>query len=284
MLQSLKRPFIAAIIPRLFLIVFRYSQPILIRETIRYASASPADAESNQRSWLVLSAMFIYVGLAVRSNMAFYDSRGANVRLQLSTAIYRNRINRLKLMTRSSLVGLIHDKTMNSPSVAYDNGEATTLMSSDADSLDSVGEMAHETWAQVIEVLIGIRLLASQVGWIWPLPLFLIYCKCIHTFISHVSFGSTLRCIVSSYMGRFVAKNLQPRQKDWTNATQSRIAATSSVLSSMKIIKLLGMQHNLTDRIQDLRKEELFSASKLRWIMVYYNASGLSYALYCCYS
>jgi hypothetical protein len=66
---------------------------------------------------------------------------------------------------------------MKSPSIAYDDGEATTLMSTDADSLDGIAEMVHETWAQVIEVLIGIGLLASEVGWIWPLPLFLIYCK-----------------------------------------------------------------------------------------------------------
>lgn len=79
-------------------------------------------------------------------------------------------------MTRSALIGLIHAKTMVSPSMAGHNGEATTLMSTDADSLDGIGEMAHETWAQAVEVLIGIVLLASQVGWIWPLPLFLIYC------------------------------------------------------------------------------------------------------------
>lgn len=80
-------------------------------------------------------------------------------------------------MTRSALVGLIHDKTIKSPSIAYNNSEATTLMGTDAGSLDGIAEMAHETWAQIIEVLIGIGLLASQVGWIWPLPLFLIYCK-----------------------------------------------------------------------------------------------------------
>ena len=76
-------------------------------------------------------------------------------------------------------------------------------------------------------------------------------------------------------MSRFVAKHLQPRQKAWNNATQNRIAATSSVLSAMKVIKMLGLQRNLTHRIQELRKEELWVASKLRWIMVYYNASGL---------
>ncbi|KAM3089361.1 hypothetical protein ACMFMG_000964 [Clarireedia jacksonii] len=75
----------------------------------------------------------------------------------------------------SVLVGIIHAKAMESPSIEYDDGEATTLMSTDADSLDGIAGMVHETWAQVIEVLIGIRLLAIEVGWIWPLPLFLIY-------------------------------------------------------------------------------------------------------------
>jgi hypothetical protein len=66
---------------------------------------------------------------------------------------------------------------MKSVSIAYDNGAATTLMSTDADSLDGIGEMVHEVWAQIVEVLIGILLLSGQVGWIWPLPLVLMYRK-----------------------------------------------------------------------------------------------------------
>ena len=78
-------------------------------------------------------------------------------------------------MIRSALVGLIHEKTMISPSIAFDDGESTTLMSTDADGLDGIAEMIHETWAQAIEVVIGVGLLAVEVGWIWPLPLILIY-------------------------------------------------------------------------------------------------------------
>lgn len=79
-------------------------------------------------------------------------------------------------MTRSALIGIIHHKMMQLQSVAYENGEAMTLMSTDTDGLDSIPEMFHETWAQIIEVAVGVVLLASQVGWIWPLPLVLIYC------------------------------------------------------------------------------------------------------------
>jgi ATP-binding cassette subfamily C (CFTR/MRP) protein 1 len=80
-------------------------------------------------------------------------------------------------------------------------------------------------------------------------------------------------------MSRFVAKHLQPRQKAWNVATQSRLAATSSFISAMKIVKMLGLQESLTHRIQNLREDELWVASKLRWVMVYYNASGLSSTL-----
>lgn len=42
----------------------------------------------------------------------------------------------------------------------------------------------------------------------------------------------------------------------------------------MKVIKMLGFQDHVSDRIQQLRQVELLAASKVRWMMVYYNASG----------
>lgn len=77
-----------------------------------------------------------------------------------------------------------------------------------------------------------------------------------------------------SHVSRFVASQLETRQKGWNNATQTRVAAISSMLGSMKTVKMLGFQHHLTDRIQELRREELYAASKLRWMTVGYNASG----------
>ncbi|PQE09784.1 ABC transporter protein [Rutstroemia sp. NJR-2017a BBW] len=232
LLRCEKKAFVAAVIPRLFLIFFRYSQPVLIKESIRYVMAYPTDMESSRGYWLVVSAVGIYVGLAVRHSFLCHL-----VRCLLSAVVIDGCcLNRLKLVPRSALVALIHNKAMESPSIAYDDGEATTLMSTDADSLDGIAGMVHETWAQVIEVLIGIRLLAIEVG--------------------------------------FVAKNLQPRQKAWNAATQSRIGATSSLISSMKVVKMIGLQHDLTNRVQKLREAELLVASKLRWVMVYYNASA----------
>ncbi len=75
-------------------------------------------------------------------------------------------------------------------------------------------------------------------------------------------------------MSRYVAQHLHPGQKAWNEAIQQRVAATSSMLSSMKAIKMMGLQHCLANITRKLREEELRMASRVRWIMVYYNASG----------
>ncbi len=80
------------------------------------------------------------------------------------------------MLTKSALVGLIHDQTIHLPSVVHDTSAAVSLMSTDARGLDEIPEMFHETWAQILEVVIGIVLLSREVGWIWPLPLILIFC------------------------------------------------------------------------------------------------------------
>lgn len=87
----------------------------------------------------------------------------------------KHRVNKLKVVTKSALVGIIHHKTIGLPSATHDNSEAITLMSTDVDGLDGVAEMFHETWAQILEVIIGIFLLSREVGSIWPLPLILIF-------------------------------------------------------------------------------------------------------------
>lgn len=56
-------------------------------------------------------------------------------------------------------------------------GRVLTLITTDVDSIDGISEMFHETWTQVIEVIVGTVLLSRQVGWLWPLPLFIILCE-----------------------------------------------------------------------------------------------------------
>jgi ATP-binding cassette subfamily C (CFTR/MRP) protein 1 len=57
------------------------------------------------------------------------------------------------------------------------DGEAVTLMSTDAEGLEGIAEMFHETWAHVLEVMVGMTLLAREVVSLWLLLILLIFRK-----------------------------------------------------------------------------------------------------------
>ncbi|TEA20925.1 ABC transporter atnG [Colletotrichum sidae] len=235
LIQSMALPFIAPIIPRLILIAFRYAQPLLIGAAIRYLNAS-SGGKSTTAYMIILKASFVYMGLAI------------------SKAIYQHRLNRLKIMIRVAVVGLINNKSLNQPSTGYEDGKAVTLMSTDAENVGQSASMFHEAWAHVIEVLLGTVMLARQVGWVCLLPYALI--------------------LLASQMSKYLAKNLQGQQKNWTVATQKRLAMTSSMISSMKSLKMQGIISYTESLVQTLRLEELGMAQKVRWMMVAYNASA----------
>jgi ATP-binding cassette subfamily C (CFTR/MRP) protein 1 len=149
-------------------------------------------------------------------------------------------------------------------------GDAITLMSTDTDSVSNAGEMFHELWAHIIEVIIGLALLSLEVRWLWIVPIILISCDSPLPDLTR----RANKMIVCSRVSRFVAQNLKSRQKDWTAATQDRISATFCVLAAIKSVKALGLSDAISFQIQDLRVQELFRASKIRWMNVAYNASG----------
>ncbi|KAF4853365.1 ABC transporter atnG [Colletotrichum siamense] len=239
--NSLWSHFLAPIFPRLSLIIFRYAQPVLISTVIRYLNSS--SVESSQTGYqLIFMASIVYIGLAV------------------SSALYFNRLNRLQVMIRGALVGLINNKSLTQQSVGYDDAKAITLMSTDAENVGQSARQFHETWAQVIEVLIGTAMLARQVGWACVVPFVMIF--------------------FCSRMSKYLAQNLQSKQKDWNEATQKRLAMTTSMLSSMKGLKMLGVTNYAAGLVQHLRKQELEMASRVRWMMVAYNASANALGLF----
>ncbi|ETS83153.1 hypothetical protein PFICI_05029 [Pestalotiopsis fici W106-1] len=236
LLKTLLRPFLGAVLPRLFLTAFKYSQPLLIREAIHFLTTSRVKKESQDGTNLILAAIIVYTGLAV------------------SIAVYQRCLNRLQVMARGVLISLIHHKTLHTSSDFLNEGKVVTLMSNDVDNVSDSGEMFHQTWAQVLEVAIGIALLASEVGWVWPLPLVFIFS--------------------GSRVSRFVARNLRSRQGAWNAATQRRISMTGTVLAAIKNIKIMGLQRGLIAYIESLRRAEMDSAETVWWMNLTYVASA----------
>ncbi|KAF5718710.1 multidrug resistance-associated 1 [Fusarium mundagurra] len=239
LVNSMLPQFMAPVILRLCLIFFRYAQPALISSAVHILSGH-SDAG---RLMLIIKGAAVYFGLAVFE------------------AVYHHRLNRLSIMTKGTLVGLINNAALRQPSSSYNDGVALTLISTDTESVMTFASMFHETWARVLEVVIGMAMLARQIRWAAPVPLMIIFCE-----ISSSDFVSI--------MSRYMAKNLQSKQKAWNEATQRRISLTASALSSMKVMKMLGLFRKTEALLQDLRARELEMAKKVRWMMVAYNASA----------
>ncbi|KAK3694050.1 ABC transporter type 1, transmembrane domain-containing protein [Podospora appendiculata] len=227
-------PFLSLTVPRLCLLGFRYSQPLLISRAIVFVKST--NTAQDDGYYVILEAIFVYVGLA------------------LSARAYQHRLNRLQVMIRGALVSLVHESSLVAPSQAYDDGKAVALVTTDVSALENAGRMFHETWAQVVEVVVGTVLLARKVGWLWPVP---------HIII-----------IVCSQISRYVANNLKSRQTEWNVATQKRISMTSNMLGSIKSIKMLGIQDAVQEYILELRQGEVGKARNVRWMMFIYNASA----------
>lgn len=76
-------------------------------------------------------------------------------------------------------------------------------------------------------------------------------------------------------MTRYVAKNLRPKQHAWNKATQDRINKVVSILSSIKIVKMLGLTEVVKSQISDSRHVEIEASKDMRWVSVLANASGM---------
>jgi ATP-binding cassette subfamily C (CFTR/MRP) protein 1 len=65
-----------------------------------------------------------------------------------------------------------------------------------------------------------------------------------------------------------------PSQAEWVKSVQRRIGVTSTILRSMKSVKLAGLAVSMGDLIQAERVRELKRALKFRWVLVLTNAVG----------
>ncbi|SCV28572.1 related to multidrug resistance protein [Fusarium fujikuroi] len=232
LVKSMLPQFMAPVVLRLCLIFFRYAQPALISSAVHELSSH----SDGGRLMLIMKAATVYFGLAVFE------------------AVYHHRLNRLSIITKGTLIGLINNAALRQSSSSYNDGIALTLISTDTESVMRFASMFHETWAHVLEVIIGMAMLARQIRWAAPVPLVIIF--------------------FCSKMSRYLARNLQSKQKAWNEATQRRISLTASAISSMKVMKMLGTSRQTEVLIQKLRAQELEMAKKVRWMMVAYNASA----------
>lgn len=161
------------------MIVFRFAQPLLISQAIRFVTRASAADDEFGAYWLVIEAAAVYIGMAVSIICVLYLPNLARLTAhrQVSTSVYQHRVNRLEVMIRGAMVSLIHSRALDVRNSETKDGEVAMLVSNDVSNMEDSASMFHKTWAQFVEVVIGTFLLSQQVGWLWLLPLILILSK-----------------------------------------------------------------------------------------------------------
>lgn len=164
--------------------------------------------------------------------------------IAFSTTQYQHRLNRTVTAFRGAAVSLIYAKTLRLQVGVYDESAAVTLMGTDIDRLEFSLNSVCEIWAWLLEIVIGIYLLARQLGWICIAPAIIV--------------------AVSIYCSGKVAGRVGTRQKEWVAAIQRRVGITSSMLGSMKSVEMMGLSDKLGETLQGQRLRELEISKKFR--------------------
>lgn len=71
-----------------------------------------------------------------------------------------------------------------------------------------------------------------------------------------------------------LAKRTGPSRGAWNKAVQERVAVTSSILRTIKGVKMAGLSALLSSELQDLRKRELNLSKKFRLLTCLINMVG----------
>ncbi|GJN80117.1 hypothetical protein PLIIFM63780_003641 [Purpureocillium lilacinum] len=222
-------PFLSAVVPRLCLTAFTFTQPFLIAATIRYVEESRPDKHGG--GGLIAAWAAVYLGIAI------------------SNSTYRYQHSRFRTRMRGSLVALVYEKTLELRAADRGDTTAVTLMGTDVERIAMGMQFVHEVWASVLDVGIASWLLGRQ-----------LYLACIApiVLILEVFVAATSRLSVR-------AKDAQRR---WVEKVEKRLQATSAFLGDIKAVKMLNLSDVMHKTIQGLRKEEVDTSRSFRKLLV----------------
>ncbi|ETS83861.1 hypothetical protein PFICI_05737 [Pestalotiopsis fici W106-1] len=230
-------------VPRFIYIVLRCCQPLLISRVITSVSSSLTSFDNrNEALRLILLAFVIYTGMAICNGM------------------YERRIAQLNCQIRMGLVGVIYNRCLTIETGVLDDSAAVTLMSSDTEDAANAGELFHQLWSEVLELCIGMYMLARELGWVCISPLLVVLC--------------------TSKAVNFITENLVDRQIAFSQATQMRISTTKAILDAMKNIKIMGLGKKMEGKIQATRVHEMKQLVAFHHLLVAFFVSAVALSLF----
>ncbi|KAL3290877.1 ABC multidrug transporter [Colletotrichum asianum] len=179
---------------------------------------------------LIGAALLVYLGLAI------------------SKGVYNHAVYQLTTTLRGGLVSIIFRKSLGLDAATASQGKAVTLMSTDIDAIASGVKDLHEIWASVLELGIAVYLLNLQIG--------------------AACFVVMIPAVVCSFITERATDGIGPARMMWNEGVQERVSTTSSMLSQIKGIKMMGLTDYFATMVQQLRVAELDMSKKFRMFIV----------------
>ncbi|KAK1493023.1 hypothetical protein CTAM01_09650 [Colletotrichum tamarilloi] len=228
--------FLAAVLPRLLFAGFIFSQPFLVNQIVNFVGSPRTEDSRNVAGGLVGATALIYCGIAV------------------SRCWYQHMTFQLVTLFRGGLVSLIFKKTLSLDASMINDLAPVTLMSVDIEAIAASMTFIHDVWAAAIELPVGVYLLYRQVG---P-PCFLLLIP-----------GLVCTAVTSK-----LSTLMAPARVAWNQGVQKRVSITSSMLTQIKGIKMMGLTDHFSDIIQKLRVSELKLSTKFRILVTVLSIIG----------
>ncbi|KAM3465138.1 hypothetical protein MY5147_004096 [Beauveria neobassiana] len=211
-------PFLYIILPRLLAVGFNFAQPFLLQDVVN-AVASDTESPIGLIRGLILATTAIYVGKAV------------------SKSWYIHLKNQIMIGVRGILISAIYHKSLKLPADDLAEAAAVTLMNVDVTGVTHLISLSYESWARLLEMGLGIGILA--------------------VFVGAATLFTIIPTVITSIGSAYVARHMIATRRKWNEHMQDRIAATSNILVQIKDIKMLGLNTVLSNRLQKQFESEI---------------------------
>ncbi|KAI9928790.1 hypothetical protein MW887_002008 [Aspergillus wentii] len=229
--RAFKWEILSAVPPRLCLAALNICQPLLLQRSLSYSSEVVNGQTMSIGYGLIGAYILVYVGMGIMMGQ------------------YQHMTYRSITMVRGALVAMLYKKAGTLSVKEADPAAALTLMSADIERITNGWQTMHDLWGNALEIGVAIFLLERQLGVACVVPV-----------------AVSVVALLGSMIGMVFVMN---RQALWLQAIEKRISATTSMLGSLKGIKMLGLQSTLMKCVHGLRLSELDISRKFRRLLVW---------------
>jgi ABC-type multidrug transport system fused ATPase/permease subunit len=229
-ITTFKWPLLSAAPARLALIGFTFAQPLLLKRALAVSSNEQSQFNSNVGYALIGAYFLVYVGMAITLSQ------------------HQHRTYRAITMLRGGLVSMIYTKATGLSLTDADPANSVTLMSADVERIVQGWSTITDMWANPLEIGLAIFLLQQELG---------------------VAVAVNVGVMVFALLASLVAMGgIGQHQANWLKAIERRLSSTGNMLSSLKGIKMMGLENVLLNSLQGLRMDEMRDSAMFRKLLV----------------